>query len=338
MQSVVCRAIRNLCAGLSILALAVTAGAPKAFSDANQARSLLKAMSSYVAAQRSIAFDLDTSLEVVTKDQQKVSLTSSGTVTVARPDKVRVTRHGGFADTQLVFDGKVLSLVEKGSNVYSQLDHPGSIDKLVEDLRSTYKRPLPAADLLNSDPYTGLMQDVTDVKDLGSGVIRGAECDHLAFRARDVDWQIWIAQGDAPYPLRFSIVSKEVKGSPQYTVDLMNWKTGNAVKADDFSFKAPSDGKKVKPNELVNFDELPTCSNQEARNDDAEAARIVALHLVRTHAERGTRRISLNHRADQAGFGRRSRRRPSADPGQRGGSGAQVRAPMCIWSRMLTSV
>ena len=35
--------------------------------------------------------------------------------------------------------------------------------------------PLPAADLLLSDPYEALMLDVVDVKDLGSGVIGGAE-------------------------------------------------------------------------------------------------------------------------------------------------------------------
>ena len=44
------------------------------------------------------------------------------------------------------------------------------------------------------------MADVTDVKDLGSGVIGGVECDHLAFRAKDTDWQIWIAQGEEPIP------------------------------------------------------------------------------------------------------------------------------------------
>ena len=52
------------------------------------------------------------------------------------------------------------------------------------------------------------MTDVTDVKDLGSGVIGGKECDHLAFRAKDTDWQIWIAQGDEPYPCRYVITSK----------------------------------------------------------------------------------------------------------------------------------
>ena len=57
----------------------------------------------------------------------------------------------------------------------------------VDVLRDKYKRPVPAADLLMADPYKELMPLVVDAKDLGSGVIRGVECDHLAFRTEEVD-------------------------------------------------------------------------------------------------------------------------------------------------------
>jgi hypothetical protein len=45
------------------------------------------------------------------------------------------------------------------------------------------------------------MDGVTNVKDLGSGIVNGKECDHLAFRSTDTDWEIWIAQGDKPLSL-----------------------------------------------------------------------------------------------------------------------------------------
>ena len=35
---------------------------------------------------------------------------------------------------------------------------------------------------------------------LGAGVIAGVTCDHLAFRTDTVDWQIFVAQGDRPFP------------------------------------------------------------------------------------------------------------------------------------------
>jgi hypothetical protein len=77
-------------------------------------------------------------------------------------------------------------------------------------LREKYNKILPGADLLLSNVYDGLMADVVDAKDLGSGMIGGIECDHLAFRTEDVDWQIWIAQGDRPYPCRYVITTKHV--------------------------------------------------------------------------------------------------------------------------------
>ena len=226
-------------------------------ADEADAKRILKAMSDYMAAQKSISFEFDATLEVVTNEEQKLALASSGTATLNRPDKIRVTRTGGFADVEMSFDGKTLTLLGKNLNLYTQLDVPGTIDHLVDELKDTYNRPLPAADLLLSNSYDELMRDVVDVKDLGSGVIGGIECDHLAFRTNEVDWQIWIAQGKHPYPYRFVITSKLVSGGPQYTIQTRDWKTGGEVAATDFGFKNPTKAEKVELKDLKGADDLP---------------------------------------------------------------------------------
>src|SRR3954447_11202235 len=193
--------IPALSASAVVLALLLAVGVPtEARSDEAAAKSLLKAMSDYLAAQKAVSFSYDSNLEIVTEDKQKLALASSGTVTLDRPDKARVTRHGGFADIEAVFDGKTLTLFGKNSDLYAQVEVSGTIDHLVDELRDKYHRPVPGADLLLSNVYEQLMPGVTNVKDLGSGVIGGIECDHLAFRTEEVDWQIWIAQGTRPYP------------------------------------------------------------------------------------------------------------------------------------------
>jgi hypothetical protein len=247
---------------LWVAALAIAMGAglastPPAHADAVQAKALFKAMSDYLAAQKSISFDVDTNLEIVTKEIQKIALASSGTVTLTRPDKLHATRTGGFADTEMVFDGKTLTSSSKYAKEYAQADAPGTIDQLIGVLRDEHHRPVPAADLLMADAYAHLMPEVVDVKDLGSGVIHGTECDHVALRTKEVDLQIWIAQGGRPYPCRYVITSTKVVGWPQYTVEVRNWKTGSDVAADAFSFKAPADFKKVNPDQLQGADELP---------------------------------------------------------------------------------
>ena len=214
------------------------------------AKKLLKAMSDYLAAQKNISLSYDSVFEVVSKDQQKLQLATSGTAVLNRPDKIRTTRKSGFSDTEMVYDGKTLSILGKGQNAYVQTEAPGTIDTLIDQLRDKFHRQLPGADLLQSNVYDALMTDVTDVKDLGSGVINGTECDHLAFRAKETDWQIWIAQGANPYPCRYVITSKGVDQAPQFTMEIRDWKAGAGAAASDFSFKPPAGAKRLDAKDL----------------------------------------------------------------------------------------
>ncbi|MFL6739173.1 MAG: DUF2092 domain-containing protein [Sphingomicrobium sp.] len=205
------------------------------------AKARLKAMSDYLAAQKAISLSYDSVFEVVTTEHQKLQLATSGTIALNRPDKIRTTRKSGFADTEMVFDGKTVSILGKGQNAYVQAEVPGTIDNLIDQLRDRFKRQIPGADLLLQDVYGQLTGDITDVKDLGSGVIGGTECDHFAFRAKETDWQIWIAQGANPYPCRYVITSKDVDQSPQFTLVVSDWKAGGA--GGDFTFTPPAGAK-----------------------------------------------------------------------------------------------
>lgn len=255
------KSARTAKASLSIAALALMLGLGGTLSGARadeaDARKLFKAMSDYMAAQKVMSFQFETDLEIVTKDKQKLMLASSGKITLNRPDKVRITRTGGFSDVEFLFDGKTLTLLNKTANLYGQLEVPGTIDHLIDELRDKYQRPVPGADLLLSDVYDKLMVDVVNVKDLGSGVIGGVECDHLAFRKKEVDFQIWIAQGSRPYPCRYVITSTQVDQAPQYSATIWDWKTGDEVGSEDFSFKNATNAKKADETNLLDMDELP---------------------------------------------------------------------------------
>jgi hypothetical protein len=214
-------------------------------------------MSDYLAAQDTLAFDYDSTFEIVTDEEQKLALAGSGSIMLKRPDKVHATRNAGFANVEMLFDGTKLTVLSKDANRYTQIEVPGTIDHLVDELRDTYKKPLPGADLLLSNMYDTLMPDVVDSKDLGVGVIGGVTCDHLAFRTNEVDWQIWIAEGDKPYPCRYVITSKGVAGNPQYSVQIRDWKTGGDAASEDFAFKNPTDATKVPLEDLSGSEDLP---------------------------------------------------------------------------------
>ena len=91
--------------------------------------------------------------------------------------------------------------------------------------------------------------------DLGTGVIRGQVCDHLAFRTPEVDWQIWIAQGDRPYPCRFEITSKLTALAPSYRIDVSDWKAEAGVAGSSFRIESGS-AKVVKIDEFGGLDEV----------------------------------------------------------------------------------
>jgi hypothetical protein len=231
------------------LALPGAAQADEAF-----ARSQIDAMSRYLAAQPALSFDFDTSLDLVTADDQKLTIASSGSVALQRPDKLHVVRQGGFATVEVTFDGKVLSVLNRDAMAYAQADLPGTIDALVTSLRDDLGRPVPGADLLVTDPAAVLMDGAKDVKDLGAGVIGGTVCDHFAVRTDDVDWQIWIAQGETPYPCRYVITTRGVAGWPEYRLDVSSWGKGSA--AAEFTFAPPDGAKLADLGEIPDLDEV----------------------------------------------------------------------------------
>src|SRR6186713_2924992 len=126
----------------------VVSDMPHASAQEDGASRLLKAMSDYVASQKTISVTYDSDIEVITSTLQKIQFTSSGQVQLSRPDKLRASRTGGYSDIELVFDGKTLTVNNKDGNSFAQLDLPGSTDQLIETLREKHAIAAPGADLL----------------------------------------------------------------------------------------------------------------------------------------------------------------------------------------------
>ena len=101
------------------------------------------------------------------------------------------------------------------------------------------------ADLFYADLHEGLLTDVSSGTHLGQGVVGGVLCDHLAFRAAKVDWQIWVQRGDKPLPLKYVITSKWVSGAPQYTIRLHHWNTQPKLDPQHFVFRPPAGAKEL---------------------------------------------------------------------------------------------
>jgi hypothetical protein len=214
-------------------------------------------MSDYMASQNNLSGEFDVELDVITPELEKVQFDASGTVQIARPDKLHVTRTGGYTEIELISDGKTVTIVDRGGKAYAQHKSPGSVDKLIDELRDQYGIDMPGADLLLTNSYDELMAGVIEAKHIGVGVIDGVECEHLAFRDADTDWQLWVRTGARPLPCKYVISSKTIAGSPEYSIRFRSWTAGQAAPATAFNF-TPADGARSVPfDQLSGIGELP---------------------------------------------------------------------------------
>jgi hypothetical protein len=229
-----------------------------ALAQGSDPKSILKTMSDYMSNQKTIELTFDSDIEIITPQMEKIQFTNSGDMLLSRPNKIRAHRIGGYADVALFFDGKTVSIYGKRTNSYAQLDVPGTVDQLIEALREGYGVALPGADLLLSNSYQVLAAGVLEGKHIGRGVIDGIECEHIAFRNFDTDWQLWIEVGKRPIPRKLVITSKTMNSAPQYTLRIKSWKTGIEPVRDAFAFTPPPNAQKLDPDALIDLDELPT--------------------------------------------------------------------------------
>lgn len=243
--------------GLWVLSAALVLAAPGAWAQAGDAKAMLRAMSDYVGRQKTVELSFDSDIEVITPSLEKIQFTNSGEALLQRPNMLRAHRVGGYADVALSFDGKTVSILAKHLNAYAQLDAPGSVDQLFEALRAGHGISMPFADLLLSNSYEALVAGVMEAKHIGRGVIDGRECEHLAFRNFDTDWQLWVEVGDKPIPRKMVITSKTLNSAPQYTLRVKTWNTDVKPAPGAFVFVPPANATRLSSDALIGLDELP---------------------------------------------------------------------------------
>jgi len=224
-------------------AAAATAKANKGITpDAERA---LRKMTDYLAGLQSFRVQSAAKDEVVLKSGQKIDLPSQSQTSVLRPNKLRSEQIGTKGGLAFTYDGKTMTLECTGNGTYATKPAPPTIDGAIDQARKDFQIEAPGADLLYSKPYDILTEQVTGGMVVGHEVLDGGPVTHLAFQGEEVDWQIWIKDGDEPLPVLFSIVTKTMASMPEFEVRLTHWETKAALPASAFAFKAPSPGTRV---------------------------------------------------------------------------------------------
>jgi hypothetical protein len=193
---------------------------------AARADQLLRDMGEYLAAAEAFTFHAEIAFDDRLPSGQKLQYGASADVAVRRPDRLYAEYQGDLGGKRFWYDGQSIALLDTAHRVYSTAPVPATVDQALDHAIERYGLTIPLADLLYSDPYGALMEQVRYGFYVGLHPVDGVRCHHLAFVQQLVEWQIWIEDGAQLVPRKVVITYKTQPGSPQYIALLSKWDFG----------------------------------------------------------------------------------------------------------------
>jgi len=222
------------------------AAAPAKTETQREAEKLLKSMSDYLAGLTNLTCTSSNRYETVQTNGQKIEFGETRRISLSRPYHLRIEEVSSDGSADLVlFDGKQITALSADDEVYAQAPQPPSLeDALVYFVRDLRMR-MPLALLLSTHVRTELPNMVKEIDYVESTTIGGKSAHHLAGRSDSVDFQLWIAAGAAPYPMRVVITYKLAPAQPRFAADISDWNAGPKFLSTTFRFSPAKDAKKI---------------------------------------------------------------------------------------------
>ena len=166
-------------------------------------------------------------------------------LTLSRPDKRRAQRQGEPVNQVFYYDGKQLTLYDRGDQVYATVAAPPTLGAMLGFAQSSLGLVLPAADLLYPDAYPLLMEGVTSATVIGKSSIGGVSCDHLAFSRPGVDFQVWVADSGPALPYKYIVTDTGTPALLSVSIVMSDWSSDRSLSAAEFDFTPPPGTEKI---------------------------------------------------------------------------------------------
>jgi hypothetical protein len=232
---------------ICIMAPAWSAEAPKKAKapdiDPN-AREVLQQMCDFLKNLQQFSVQAEITEDVLLTSGQRIQYGRSVEASVRRPDRFRAKSVGDTDNRLLVYDGKTITLMDRSKNLYTTIAAPPTIDAALEHAIQAFNLRAPLADLIYTKSYEYLTEGALSGFSVGLSKVQGVPCHHLAFREKDIDWQIWIEDSQTPLPCKFLITDKTAQGL-QFTALFTKWNTSPQFEEGLFTFVAPKEAEKI---------------------------------------------------------------------------------------------
>jgi hypothetical protein len=205
---------------------------------------VLKQMCDYLKNLQQFSFQASITEDVLLTSGQRIQYARSVEASVRRPDRFRAESVGDSDNRQIIYDGKTITLMDRSKNFYTTIPAPPELDAALEHGVQAFNLRAPLADLIYTKAYEYLTEGALSGFYVGLSKVQGVSCHHLAFRDKDIDWQIWIEDSQTPVPRKFLITDKTAQGL-QFTAVFTKWNTSAQLEDGLFTFVAPEKAEKI---------------------------------------------------------------------------------------------
>lgn len=220
------------------------AAASTAPDVAPDALAILTKMATTLSEAPKLGVTIESGYDSVQPSGLKVEFGETRTVTVRRPDRIRidtVTREGDRRG--LRFDGTTIGVFDVEQKVYATAEKPGTIDEALSYFIDRLGMPVPLSELFASN-FPKFMRNLQALDLVGEETLGGVRTDHLVGSTRNVDYQVWVAH-DTALPQRLILTYKRDDGAPQRWAEFSKWSRSPDVGDAVFAFTPPKGSEKI---------------------------------------------------------------------------------------------
>ena len=209
------------------------------------ATEILKRMADFTGNAKQFRVTTENTLEYLLDSGHRVDIDVSADVIISRPNKLRAERRGKLADQVFYYDGKDLTLYHPETGFYATEAVPDNYLDLFRYMAKNFKFAVPVSDLILKDAYSLLMEEVNLAVYMGRSSINGVLCDQLLFSRPGVDFQVWVAVGDKPFPYKYVVTDTSSADRLSIRTTMRDWDFNPKIKAADFAFTPPEGAQKI---------------------------------------------------------------------------------------------
>ena len=206
---------------------------------------ILQQMTKYIRTLERFSVHTESTFEDLLDSGQRIDFDLSANVVVLRPNKLRAERIGELIHQVFFYDGQSLTLYKPSDGVYATQKAPGTIEELLDYVRERLGMNIPVSDLVYRNAFAILIENVQSAVVIGKALIGGRTCDHLAFSRPDVDFQVWVDDGDQPLPCKYVVTDTSTPELISTGTVMSNWNVAPVVANADFKFKPPKEAKPI---------------------------------------------------------------------------------------------